>query len=217
MRPVSSRRSPCRGVVLVIVLIMLILVTLVGMTSVRTITLQERMVAASYDRNLAFQVAETGLREGENRIEAVIAPFVRTDPATRCTVAPDCSRTSARVQFNFGTPPNNTPVQFYRPRPAHCRPLWIEPAGPTDADSLPFESANWNEFWTVFSPDMAGGNTFAAAASSKTGYFVELMGCNFACEVGGGAQTCSRFRVTSRARGGDGRADVILQSIYATE
>lgn len=217
----TPRRSQSRGIVLVIALIMLILVTLVGMASVRTITLQERMVAASYDRNLAFQVAETGLRQAENEVDSLIAPFVRAGGAAHCSAALDCNRASAQILLPQGMPS----AQFYRPRPAHCRPLWVEPSGPTDEDSLPFESANWDNFWTVFDPDIAGGDTFrvadpdkSVAASDKIGYFVELMGCDFACAHGGaGASTCKRFRITSRARGGDGRADVTLQSIFATQ
>lgn len=209
----SRRPSQSRGVVLVIALIMLVLVTLVGMSSVRTITLQERMVAASYDRNLAFQVAETGLREAENEIETSIAAFVSADPTARCSVAPNCSRGSAQILLPAGT----QSTLIYSPRPDACRPLWIEPTGQADELSLPFETANWNNFWTVFDPEIAGGDTFRSAASGKTGYFIELMGCNFSCEEGGATQTCKRFRITSRARGGDGRADVTLQSIFATE
>lgn len=214
MRPLRyPRRSPSRGIVLVVALVMLVLVTLVGMASVRTITLEERMASASYDRNLAFQVAETGLREAENEIDNAIGDFVRANTGTVCGLAAGCSLSSAQIALPSGSSSDH----FYGPRAATCKPLWVEPTGPTDDTSLPFEAADWDDFWTAFDPEIDGSNTFRATASGKTGYFVELLGCNFACEEGGAIQTCKRFRITSRARGGDGRADVTLQSIYATD
>lgn len=59
------RAHPERGVVLLVALVMLLLVTVLGLASVRMLTLEERMAANSFDRNLAFQAAETALREGE--------------------------------------------------------------------------------------------------------------------------------------------------------
>ena len=59
------RVHPERGVVLLVALVMLLLVTVLGLASVRMLTMEERMAANSFDRNLAFQAAETALREGE--------------------------------------------------------------------------------------------------------------------------------------------------------
>ena len=61
----SAPVHPERGVVLLVALVMLLLVTVLGLASVRMLTLEERMAANSFDRNLAFQAAETALREGE--------------------------------------------------------------------------------------------------------------------------------------------------------
>lgn len=62
-----SRPTPWRqrGATLVTVMILLLVMTLLGVASVRSTLLQERMSAATYDRNLAFQAAESGLVEGE--------------------------------------------------------------------------------------------------------------------------------------------------------
>jgi len=62
-RPRQPRRQ--RGFSLIVSLILLVLVTLVAVASMRTVSLQSRMSATTYDRNLAFQAAEAGLRGAE--------------------------------------------------------------------------------------------------------------------------------------------------------
>jgi type IV pilus assembly protein PilX len=64
-----SLRKQC-GSVLAIALIFLLLMTLLGVTAMRTTTMQERMAGNVRDRNLAFQAAEVALREGERFIVA---------------------------------------------------------------------------------------------------------------------------------------------------
>ena len=59
------------GAVLVISLVMLLLLTLIGITSVQTTSLEEKMAGNMRDQNIAFQSAEAGLRAGEQRIEQI--------------------------------------------------------------------------------------------------------------------------------------------------
>lgn len=54
-----------RGVALVVALVLLVLMTLVGLTAMRGVTLEERMTSNTYDRSLSFQAAEAALREAE--------------------------------------------------------------------------------------------------------------------------------------------------------
>lgn len=67
--------QPCRplkrqaGVVLVISLIMLLLLTLIGISSMQTVIIEERMAGNMGDRNLAFQAAESALRHAEKFIK----------------------------------------------------------------------------------------------------------------------------------------------------
>lgn len=82
----AMRRNEC-GATLIISLIFLLLMTLIGVTSMQTTTLQERMTGNTRDRNLAFQAAEAGLRAGEtwldtqaNQVTAETAAAL-TDPA----------------------------------------------------------------------------------------------------------------------------------------
>ena len=53
------------GATLVVVLILLLLMTLLGLASLRSTVLEERMTSNLLDRSLSFQVAEAGLREAE--------------------------------------------------------------------------------------------------------------------------------------------------------
>ena len=75
----NSLRKQC-GSVLAIALIFLLLMTLIGVTAMRTTTLQERMAGNMRDRNLAFQAAEVALREGERFLSdtVVVGPFTNS-------------------------------------------------------------------------------------------------------------------------------------------
>ena len=57
-----------RGVALVVALILLVIALLIGLAGSRSTLLQERMSANMYDRSLAFQRAESGLRAAEAAI-----------------------------------------------------------------------------------------------------------------------------------------------------
>ena len=58
------------GVVLAISLIMLLLLTLIGVSGSQVTGLEEKMTGNMRDRNLAFQAAESALRDGEARAAA---------------------------------------------------------------------------------------------------------------------------------------------------
>lgn len=63
-----------RGASLVVVLILLLIMTLLGLAVLRGTLLEERMSANMYDRSLAFQQAESALREAEDQVRnAVLA------------------------------------------------------------------------------------------------------------------------------------------------
>lgn len=61
-------RSRQRGVALIVALILLVLALIIGLASSRGTLLEEKMSANMYDRSLAFQRAESGLRAAENAI-----------------------------------------------------------------------------------------------------------------------------------------------------
>ncbi len=83
-RNLTNTRSRERGAVLVIALLMLLIMTILGVTAMQMSRMEERMAGNSRDINLAFQGAEAGLRNGENRLR------VMTVRPTTCVTAP-CS------------------------------------------------------------------------------------------------------------------------------
>jgi len=69
MRPNSRHQQ--NGAVMVISLILLMVVTLIAVSSMRGTMLEEKMAGNTLDRNLAFQSAESAVREAEIAIEGV--------------------------------------------------------------------------------------------------------------------------------------------------
>ncbi len=72
-----------RGVVLVVSLIMLLVMTLIGITSMNSSVLEEKMAGNMHNRNQAFQAAESALRIGELVIAGYTnLPDVSSDGST---------------------------------------------------------------------------------------------------------------------------------------
>ena len=65
----SRRRE--RGAVLVVSLIMLLIVTLIAVSSMQGTVMEEKMAGNTRDRNLAFQTAESALREAETYVQGL--------------------------------------------------------------------------------------------------------------------------------------------------
>ncbi len=66
-RPSIKRQQ--RGTVLVISLVILLIMTLVGIASMQTTVLEEKMTGNLRDQNMAFQAGEAGLREALDWLE----------------------------------------------------------------------------------------------------------------------------------------------------
>lgn len=164
-----------RGIALVTALIFLLVVTLIGLSSVRLITQQERVAQYSYDRGLAFQAAEAALRQVEASIEAI-----KPAPTSGACVLVQDSGQEVQVC----------------PPPTSAQPRWTDPA-----------FTGWANGAVV------GASTLAVTPQ----YFAEYLGSTFPCSfTAGAAATCKRYRITARA-GGSGRAQAMVQSVYATE
>lgn len=72
-----------RGAVLAICLILLLLVTLLGLSTIRTTTMQEQMAANTRDKDLAFQAAEMAIKVAERVLEVGTPSTLSFTPA--CT------------------------------------------------------------------------------------------------------------------------------------
>ena len=76
--PITKSRIPMcpaqQGAVLFIALIMLLVMTLIGITSISSTLMEERMAGNMREINIAFQSAEAALREGEKYLEGATLP-----------------------------------------------------------------------------------------------------------------------------------------------
>jgi type IV pilus assembly protein PilX len=187
--PTTTTRPRARqsGVTLIVSMILLLVMSLLAITSLRGTVMQERMSANTYDRDLAFQTAEAGLRMGEYQAE---------------------NWSTKNIPPPVGCPASNPPTGLYintSPMMA-CAPLWEEAA--------PGKSGS---YWHDASLD-SGDITMTKKGLSLTPYYiVELISSTAPCNPSTPAadQNCRRFRVTATSDA-DGRAKVVLQSIYAT-
>lgn len=71
-----------RGVALFISLVLLLVLTIVGVSAVQTTTLETRMARNEHDTLLAFQAAESALRDAEAFLLANVASVEDTDAFT---------------------------------------------------------------------------------------------------------------------------------------
>lgn len=206
MKTLRFSRSTQKGVALFVSLMMLILVTILGVTGVRMVSLEEKMAGNSYDRNLAFQAAEAALREAEKYVEdnKPAPPIVDNDTGPY---------EYAGVQYaNCPTSPepiDNCDVNSVCPKPdKDCPSRWILP----DANFDGWKSAT---------------TSLSALSGDAPQYFIEYLGAAFYCNDSDQNYClthptdayrcgCKRYRVTARSNPGTGRATVMLQSIYAT-
>ncbi|MDP6078557.1 MAG: PilX N-terminal domain-containing pilus assembly protein [Arenicellales bacterium] len=72
-KPLPTTNAPQEGFVLIVGLVILGLLTMLALSSMRDTTMQEKMAGASRDSGLAFQAAESALRDAENCIAGTTA------------------------------------------------------------------------------------------------------------------------------------------------
>jgi type IV pilus assembly protein PilX len=97
------------GVALIISLVLLLVMTILGLAAVRSISSEERMVAKTYDRTVAFQAAESTLRGAETLIE-----LSQAEPVAGSGCA---YKTAGADQVMVCSPPNPTD-----------KPRWLDTA-----------------------------------------------------------------------------------------
>lgn len=189
--PVCALHRPShrpRGAALIIALVLLVVITLVGVASLRGVVLEEKMAANHFDRSLAFQAAEAGLRAGEALALAQSQAVPAHPLAASLSVPTSATQCSSSCNSGVCAPPGQ-----------YCHERW-----------------NRSDFtgWV----NVTGVNLTAQAGGAPQ-YFIEFLGSNFPCDPAQPASnlSCTRYRVTARSNAGDGRAVVMLQSIYATQ
>ncbi len=69
---IQSARSSQRGITLIVCMVVLLVLTFMGLASIQDTTLEERMAGNLRNSNLAFQAAESALRNAEDRIDGMV-------------------------------------------------------------------------------------------------------------------------------------------------
>lgn len=162
-----ARRSQ-RGIALATALILLIVVTLIGLAAIRGTTLQQRMTANFYDREIGFQSAEAALRAGEARLSDTTNPLldgefrncqVEGATAVVCLANPfsDPNLAAALIQ-DVADAPDETSFGFEASANAAGQPQYViellcggpdgtEPCS-GDGEASPCQSANCQSYGT---------------------------------------------------------------------
>lgn len=68
----SNGKQKQQGITLIICMIVLLVVTLLGLSSIRDTSMEEKMAGNMKSRNVAFQAAEAALREGEEFLNSTV-------------------------------------------------------------------------------------------------------------------------------------------------
>lgn len=176
-----------RGLALAVVMIMLLILTLIGLASMRSTLLQERMAAASRDRGLSFQAAEVALRRGEQVAAA------RANPPTVVDCRQQVRNAVTGVWEAVATPPV-------------CPP---EPASWAGATTVSTEQVNLGGSGTGTAQPQFIVELLAENVPNPSSCTTTIDISEPAC-----TQFERRYRVTARSTAA-GRATVVLQSIFA--
>lgn len=202
----SHRRFP-RGVALVTSLVMLTVMTFIGVVAMSTGSLEEKMAGNQRNQEIAFQAAESALREGER--------FVETTPNLVAQVDDTCTNglcTTSRQDASYDASASD------------CASTWIDERWVERSCALNlavWSTANRHREIVGAIPE----------AQTKPRYIVEFLSyvprdLSLTPSMtppaydgtGGGpgwqAEWSEMYRVTALATGGTGLSRVMLQSTY---
>ena len=179
------------GITLIVGLILLLVMTMLGLTAIQVTTQQERMAGNLRDRNIAFQAAESALREGESAL-------------IRCVI--DFSGNGAYdVEANIVAASTADDVEANIVAPSTAE--WMEDSSLEDSSFL------FDDFDDACTEPKTHSAVFQAVAAPR--FFLERQP-----PVGGASletgvpKTMEVFKVTSRGVGGSQAAVVVLQSSF---
>lgn len=107
-----------QGIVLIVSLMLLVVITLLGISGMRSTTLDERMAGNMRDLQLAFYAAESALREAEQQIKVISLPpfnntngYYETDSTRWQTI--DWSSNTAVIQASTSIPGIHEQPSYY--------------------------------------------------------------------------------------------------------
>ncbi len=176
-----------KGSILIISLLLLLVMTILGMSAVSNTTNEEKMAGNLRQGSMAFEVAESALREGENYLAGLTS-----------SSKPDKYANTGSVTKIWD---DNCPYS-YDSSPSAC------PSDPgVGSDWWRYKSVQW---WIDRSAtDLVGSTTLGGA----TGYYLIEEQDQFD-DSESGVSGITPFRVTAMGLGQDGVSTVYLRSIY---
>ena len=205
MRMAMNRRSQ-RGAILIISLMFLVVLTMLALTTMGGITLEERMSGQYRDLNVAFQAAESGLRDAERDIWG-------TGTATATPRAPIISgRTGFGDGFDApnGACTNNTNTTY------GWGLCYAGATGPFP----PFPAADLSPSSTIAIPyGKYTGATALPSVSAQPRYIIEAIWTDIVPtptlqSLSPVAGVTNYYRITSQGFGVNPNTRVVLQEMY---
>lgn len=194
----SSLRYGQSGASLVVVLVLLIAMTLVGVFVLRGTLLEERMSASVLDRSIAFQAAESALREAEAAIHAA-----RT---TGASIGFNCSRDDPSTPVCPTLPPN-----AYTGTAGACtantQNCWVSASANAVSSATLSTLIGSPQYYIEYMGQRTSSDDLGQLGSANTNQY----------GGGGGVPIASFYRVSARSNNpvlaaADGRALVVLQA-----
>lgn len=178
-----------QGAALAVSLIMLLLITVLATSNMRSSSMAERMAANSRNKNIAFQMAETALRQAEQALQ--------DEAATRKTIV--ASKTKPNVNTLPGSIGSITcAVGKYETIDAEKDAFW------NGTDAAPCYHAG------------TAADTVAGSSGKDPQYFIEFMdeSTGEIVDLGGSFRRDCFYRITARGYGADNKTHVLLQTTY---
>ena len=185
-KPLPTTNAPQEGFVLIVGLVILGLLTMLALSSMRDTTTQEKMAGASRDSGLAFQAAESALRDAENCI---------TGATAGCTF--DAGNDGHFSKDDAAFPEHNTLFN------ATTWNAFDPPGAPTALDGVPADGANY----IIREVVPAGGGSTKAEAGEDLGTASKG---EKTTETGSHAT----YEITARGAGGSGAGQSVLRTYY---
>lgn len=177
-----------RGAALIVALIMLVIMTMLGLTTMNTSVTEERMAGNARNKQLSFDSAEAGVRDGEGRIFC--------DDCNLYTVQPKDGDTLPGLYEPETDPDENEWWQ---------KDMWWDPIDTNTPNT------NWQPRTGTEIPGVA------AQPNSIIEYIAPFYRDINCAITQGQPQDCDRYayRVTARGWGANTTAISVIQTIYA--
>lgn len=189
-RPHTHRRD-AGGFALIVALMILLAITVVGVTTIRSTLIEQRLASTTLDRNLAFQAAEAALRVGEMQAKL----HAQTQPVEKHLESDDTCDTGRQANCTAGLCVLHDP---------DCPLRALDPNVTGWANATDLTLGTLAGATPQYLVEFLGADFFCREPDPTA----PLDPNNY----------CKRYRITARSTpAGNDRATVILESLFVTE